>query len=1105
MSGDLAALCGCVGDCRCRLVGFTGQKSMGKLKKERLGQDKPPIIPNKNQNRQRSGDESNPNSPKITKKQKRGNASNSNNNLSSNEEKERRIAFTKAATKSLPPSIKQKPTGMGERTFLYEPKTLHVLQPHCHRRHYNHHLLDHFSSDQILFCQEKAPRRDVRSEIIPTRTSCEYKDTNFITEGSPPLTRRTNPSKKLTQSANDSVNTDLDVNFNQTEIQDKHPSYPASVWKEPSHPPEVNVKSINGCGAKRPNSCGVRTSDYLNKFKNESVCGPGNGNSKTRLGKHQQQKETLNSGYVKSCVKAWDQRSQTRTQYLRERFKKSSLAKNNCKDQDCKVSSSKHSPCFVPSTFGEIRNLTGKTQRTRVPPKSLKLNVCQICMDRNSIIKMDASAQTEQMGDHQMTQESQTDGQLQHVKETVNLPPLDDFDYDEQSSAASSCAAGDYFDENSSSDTSFDDNELDDIFEPQQRPVAYFKRDLQNRITKLQSILRRMRHNVATFTREQHLQNIVLALVDELDQIVLEVYELYDDFDSEIGQDQQELEDLKKQLQQYKRTCRVLEYDLMRADIQSNDNSQVVELQEEIRVSRHVAVSLNRELQTADDKLKEYQKDSDSFRQKLTDSEVQRTVLEREVVLLRNAVDQMSLHASAVPLPDCNTTTNRETLPELRHQIRFLGDEKDAILTKLMETDQEKDNLQLKLERYLHRYGEIGVSDRSIEEEEWKSNDLKIRILMAEDQAGALGRKTIQLQLENENLSQQLQQLNEKVKEDAEMPRNLSASDLLFLEDEVEALRMTLDEMEEENCSLRNRLDQTTEKLLKYKKPPKSVKGTQTELHGLSTPSPLSEKILTWDLGNESPPHSIFSENIKTTSEIQFSAAKSSLQSPFAIDEATQTVDVDRLDDTEEIWSQFESKPTTPGAIDEATQTTLPYYEESFMLLDQPWAVKQPSPSPTSISRQLVDILTKSKEVDVEFLVSQLTDLALATRSLVDESPSSHPLPDTSEEYCWTYSHNSEKSSTQEDIASISPLTKTLEQEKVITVIAKEETKRIPANSNLPTLVQQPSTIQLHDTPLTTNLFQILLLCLLIWMILTNLTLITLVKFFLLTVCFFII
>ena len=50
----------------------------------------------------------------------------------------------------------------------------------------------------------------------------------------------------------------------------------------------------------------------------------------------------------------------------------------------------------------------------------------------------------------------------------------------------------------------------------------------------------------------------------------------------------------------------------------------------------------------------------------------------------------MSLHASAVPLPDCNTTTNRETLPELRHQIRFLGDEKDAILTKLMETDQEK-------------------------------------------------------------------------------------------------------------------------------------------------------------------------------------------------------------------------------------------------------------------------------------------------------------------------------------------------------------------------------------------------------------------------------
>ena len=42
------------------------------------------------------------------------------------------------------------------------------------------------------------------------------------------------------------------------------------------------------------------------------------------------------------------------------------------------------------------------------------------------------------------------------------------------------------------------------------------------------------------------------------------IVELYDDFDTDEKEEQSQFNELKKQIQQYKRTCRILEYELIK-------------------------------------------------------------------------------------------------------------------------------------------------------------------------------------------------------------------------------------------------------------------------------------------------------------------------------------------------------------------------------------------------------------------------------------------------------------------------------------------------------------------------------------------------------------
>lgn len=105
--------------------------------------------------------------------------------------------------------------------------------------------------------------------------------------------------------------------------------------------------------------------------------------------------------------------------------------------------------------------------------------------------------------------------------------------------------------------------------------------------------------------------------------------------------------------------------------------------------------------------------------------------------------------------------------------------------------------LKDELEQYREQYGELATIPQS---GAGRNTDLKLRLKLAEDQAGLLARKVIELQMENDNMIK-LAAEKELIATEV-IQRHPSVSDLQFLEDERESLRLALDEMEIENQKL---------------------------------------------------------------------------------------------------------------------------------------------------------------------------------------------------------------------------------------------------------------------------------------------------------------
>ncbi|XP_039266158.2 uncharacterized protein LOC120341666 isoform X1 [Styela clava] len=358
----------------------------------------------------------------------------------------------------------------------------------------------------------------------------------------------------------------------------------------------------------------------------------------------------------------------------------------------------------------------------------------------------------------------------------------------------------------------------------------YFRNEWEARMRELDGHTTDMREKLSKFCNYEEMYQGAIEIIEDVENMKEEMSELYDYFDHFEREEDTLLQQVQRQLTQANRYCKVLHYRVERAQQQRADDKKVHELEEELKLSRQVAVSLHWELQAADARQAKLEQENIEMRHRLLQAETSRETLKIQVTRLQNSVDQMSLHAPSQMIMEDNSNglTTSDSSSEMKRQLQFMEEKDEVMLSRLVDLQAEKDSLKDELEQYKDQYGELATVPSSGAN---RHTDLKLRLKLAEDQAGLLARKVIELQLENDNMIKMAAERELMAKE--AMKRNPSVSDLQFLEDERESLRLALDEMEIENQKL-------AAELLRYKQ------AVHRQLHSnsISSESPLDVGVM---------------------------------------------------------------------------------------------------------------------------------------------------------------------------------------------------------------------------------------------------------------------
>lgn len=218
--------------------------------------------------------------------------------------------------------------------------------------------------------------------------------------------------------------------------------------------------------------------------------------------------------------------------------------------------------------------------------------------------------------------------------------------------------------------------------------------------------------------------------------------------------------------------------------------------------------------------------------------------------------------------PSLGSLSGQDDSADLRCQLQFAKEEGSLMLRKMAKLGREKDRLEQELQRYRALYGD---ADSPLPTGEaggppsTREAELKLRLRLVEEEASILGRKIVELEVENRGLKAEMEDLRgreplpggptspfggDSLESSAELRRHLQ-----FVEEEAELLRRSISEIEDHNRQL-------THELSKFKFEPRPEPGwlagggaaLQDELQAARLPvSELSGEVLTLQPGPRAP------------------------------------------------------------------------------------------------------------------------------------------------------------------------------------------------------------------------------------------------------------
>ncbi|XP_029450397.1 protein SOGA3 isoform X2 [Rhinatrema bivittatum] len=331
--------------------------------------------------------------------------------------------------------------------------------------------------------------------------------------------------------------------------------------------------------------------------------------------------------------------------------------------------------------------------------------------------------------------------------------------------------------------------------------------------------------------QEQRLQGEVERLRDENESLKSEIEEMRTEMDemrdSFFEEDACQLQEMRHELERANKNCRILQYRLRKAERKRLRYAQTGEIdgellrsmEQDLKVAKDVSVRLHHELENVEEKRTKTEDENEKLRQQLIEVEITKQALQNEL----EKVKELSLKrrgSKDVQKSDkkAQQTPTEEDSEDLKCQLQFVKEEAALMRKKMAKIDKEKDRLEHELQKYRSFYGDL---DSPLPKGEaggpptTREAELKLRLRLVEEEANILGRKIVELEVENRGLKAELDDLrgddysgtaNPLMREQSESLSELRQH-LQLVEDEAELLRRNLSDLEEQNKRITTELN----------------------------------------------------------------------------------------------------------------------------------------------------------------------------------------------------------------------------------------------------------------------------------------------------------
>ncbi|CDQ56805.1 unnamed protein product [Oncorhynchus mykiss] len=311
-------------------------------------------------------------------------------------------------------------------------------------------------------------------------------------------------------------------------------------------------------------------------------------------------------------------------------------------------------------------------------------------------------------------------------------------------------------------------------------------------------------------------------LVDENEDLKTEIEEMRTEMDEMrdtfYEEDTCQLQEMRRELERANKNCRILQYRLRKAERKKLRYAQTGEIDEELlrsleqdlKVAKDVSVRLHHELENVEEKRTKTEDENEKLRQKLIEVEVTKQALQNELDKVKESqkrrgskeVQRSDKKSAQTPTEDHNE--------DLKCQLAFIKEEAVLMRKKTAKIDKEKDRLEAELQKYRSFYGDLDSPHPKGEAggpPSTRESELKLRLRLVEEEANILGRKIVELEVENRGLRAELDDLRGEGEGEGgsgvgrghgEAMTELRQQ-LQLVEDEAELLRRNLADAEDHN------------------------------------------------------------------------------------------------------------------------------------------------------------------------------------------------------------------------------------------------------------------------------------------------------------------